>query len=173
VSSQILEIRRTPEGKIQARRKDGRPLTPKDKEEAKRLAAQLPTTQAVTSPKALSSPSKSARTSCRLISGLPLMTALTPVMVRPSFMPMSCPFWRPKTRRHYAIFIKTSWYFQATRAMRRESSTIHSQGIKPSSLAGRERGNERTRPTRAVHQGHVGFGRGGGSCRAGQVRNLK
>jgi broad specificity phosphatase PhoE len=139
VSSQILEIRRTPEGKIQARRKDGRPLTPKDKEEAKRLAAQLPTAQAVTSPKALSSPSKSARTSCRLISGLPLMTALTPVMVRPSFMPMSCPFWRPKTRRHYAIFIKTSWYFQ-----------------------GRGRGNERTRPTRAVHQGHVGFGRGQG-----------
>jgi hypothetical protein len=41
--SQILEIRRTPEGKIQARRKDGRPLTPKDKEEANRLAAQLTT----------------------------------------------------------------------------------------------------------------------------------
>ena len=41
---QLLEIRRTPEGKVQARRKDGRPLTPKDKEEANRLAAQLPST---------------------------------------------------------------------------------------------------------------------------------
>ena len=33
-----LEVRRTPDGKVLARRKDGLPLTPEDREEAKRLA---------------------------------------------------------------------------------------------------------------------------------------
>lgn len=33
-----LEIRRTADGRIQARRKDGRPLTPEDKEQAQLLA---------------------------------------------------------------------------------------------------------------------------------------
>jgi len=34
----LLEVKRTPEGKILARRRDGRPLTLEDREEAKRLA---------------------------------------------------------------------------------------------------------------------------------------
>jgi hypothetical protein len=34
----VLQIRRTPDGRIQARRVDGRPLTAQDKEEAKRIA---------------------------------------------------------------------------------------------------------------------------------------
>jgi len=33
-----IEIRKTPDGRIQARRVDGRPLTPADKEQAQRLA---------------------------------------------------------------------------------------------------------------------------------------
>ena len=33
-----LEVKKAPDGKILARRKDGLPLTPKDREEAKRLA---------------------------------------------------------------------------------------------------------------------------------------
>ena len=42
--SQILELRKTQEGKFLARRKDGRPLTPADRAEAKRLADTLATT---------------------------------------------------------------------------------------------------------------------------------
>ena len=34
----LLEVKRTPDGKIFARRKDGLPLTPEDREEAKLLA---------------------------------------------------------------------------------------------------------------------------------------
>ena len=34
----LLEVKRTPEGKLLARRKDGLPLTPEDREEAKLLA---------------------------------------------------------------------------------------------------------------------------------------
>ena len=33
-----IEIRKTPNGRIQARRSDGKPLTPQDREEAKKLA---------------------------------------------------------------------------------------------------------------------------------------
>ncbi len=33
-----IEIRRTADGRIQARRKDGQPLTPEDREEARRMA---------------------------------------------------------------------------------------------------------------------------------------
>jgi hypothetical protein len=33
-----IEIRKTPDGKIQARRFDGKPLTPEDREEARRMA---------------------------------------------------------------------------------------------------------------------------------------
>ena len=33
-----LEIRKTPDGRIQARRKDGKPLTPEDREQARQLA---------------------------------------------------------------------------------------------------------------------------------------
>jgi hypothetical protein len=33
-----IEIRKTPDGRIQARRFDGKPLTPEDREEARRLA---------------------------------------------------------------------------------------------------------------------------------------
>ena len=33
-----IEIRKTPDGRVQARRKDGRPLTAEDREEAKKLA---------------------------------------------------------------------------------------------------------------------------------------
>ena len=33
-----IEIRKTPDGRIQARRLDGKPLTPEDKEQAQRLA---------------------------------------------------------------------------------------------------------------------------------------
>lgn len=36
--SQVLEIRKALDGKVFARRKDGLPLTPEDREEAKRLA---------------------------------------------------------------------------------------------------------------------------------------
>ena len=36
--SQVLEVRKTPDGKVFARRKDGLPLTLEDREEAKRLA---------------------------------------------------------------------------------------------------------------------------------------
>lgn len=38
----LLEVKRTLEGRILARRKDGQPLTPEDREEAKRLAQELP-----------------------------------------------------------------------------------------------------------------------------------
>lgn len=34
----LLEVKKTPDGKILARRKDGLPLTPEDREEAKKLA---------------------------------------------------------------------------------------------------------------------------------------
>ena len=34
----LIEVKRTPEGKVLARRKDGQPLTPEDREEAKLLA---------------------------------------------------------------------------------------------------------------------------------------
>lgn len=37
----LLEIKRTPEGRTLARRKDGMPLTPEDREEAKKLALEL------------------------------------------------------------------------------------------------------------------------------------
>lgn len=40
--SQVLQVRKTPEGKLYARRKDGLPLTSEDREEAKRLALALP-----------------------------------------------------------------------------------------------------------------------------------
>jgi hypothetical protein len=43
--SQILELKKTHEGKILARRKDGRPLTSQDRAEAKRLADGLADTQ--------------------------------------------------------------------------------------------------------------------------------
>jgi hypothetical protein len=36
--SQLLEIRKLPDGSVQARRKDGKPLTAEDRIEAKRLA---------------------------------------------------------------------------------------------------------------------------------------
>jgi hypothetical protein len=34
-----IEIRKTADGRIQARRKDGRPLTPEDREQARRMAS--------------------------------------------------------------------------------------------------------------------------------------
>lgn len=34
----LIEVKRTPEGKVLARRKDGQPLTREDREEAKKLA---------------------------------------------------------------------------------------------------------------------------------------
>ena len=37
-----LEVRRTPDGKVLAKRNDGQPLTSEDREEAKRLAQELP-----------------------------------------------------------------------------------------------------------------------------------
>ena len=46
-----IAIRSTPDGRIQARRLDGRPLTPEDREEAKRIAASIQTP--VTDPGAL------------------------------------------------------------------------------------------------------------------------
>lgn len=39
--SQVLEIKRTPDGKVLARRKDGQPLTPEDREAAKKLAEDI------------------------------------------------------------------------------------------------------------------------------------
>jgi hypothetical protein len=33
-----IEIRKTPDGRIQARRRDGKPLTPQDRQEARRIA---------------------------------------------------------------------------------------------------------------------------------------
>ena len=39
--SQVLEVRKTPDGKVFAKRKDGHPLTPEDREEVKRLAQEL------------------------------------------------------------------------------------------------------------------------------------
>ena len=33
----LLEVKKTPEGKVLARRKDGLPLTPEDREQARRL----------------------------------------------------------------------------------------------------------------------------------------
>lgn|GEM_PF-2767510 len=33
-----IQVRKTPDGRIQARRKDGRPLTPEDREQARRMA---------------------------------------------------------------------------------------------------------------------------------------
>ena len=33
-----IQVRKTPDGRIQARRKDGKPLTPEDRQEARRLA---------------------------------------------------------------------------------------------------------------------------------------
>jgi hypothetical protein len=36
-----LELKKTTEGRLLARRKDGRPLTPEDREEAKRLANEV------------------------------------------------------------------------------------------------------------------------------------
>ncbi len=38
----LLEVKRTPDGRILARREDGLPLTPEDREEAKRLSQELP-----------------------------------------------------------------------------------------------------------------------------------
>jgi hypothetical protein len=35
--NQLLEIRRLPDGKVQARRKDGKPLTDEDRDEVRRL----------------------------------------------------------------------------------------------------------------------------------------
>ena len=40
--NQLLEVRKASDGKIFARRKDGLALTPEDREEAKRLAQELP-----------------------------------------------------------------------------------------------------------------------------------
>ena len=40
--NQVLEVRKTPDGKVFAKRKDGLPLTSEDREEAKKLAAGLP-----------------------------------------------------------------------------------------------------------------------------------
>jgi len=40
--NQALEVRKTPDGKVFARRKDGLPLSPEDREEAKRLVQELP-----------------------------------------------------------------------------------------------------------------------------------
>jgi hypothetical protein len=40
--SQLLEVKRTLDGKVLARRKDGLPLSPEDREEAKRLAGEVP-----------------------------------------------------------------------------------------------------------------------------------
>jgi len=37
-----LEVKKTPDGKVLARRKDGQPLTLEDREEAKRLTQELP-----------------------------------------------------------------------------------------------------------------------------------
>ncbi|GEM_PF-5273351 len=37
-----IEIRKTPDGRIQARRVDGKPLTAEDREEAKKLAQNVP-----------------------------------------------------------------------------------------------------------------------------------
>jgi len=37
----LLEVKQTPDGKILAKRKDGLPLTPEDREEAKRLGQEL------------------------------------------------------------------------------------------------------------------------------------
>lgn len=39
--NQALEVRKTPDGKVFARRKDGLPLSPEDREEAKRLVQEL------------------------------------------------------------------------------------------------------------------------------------
>lgn len=39
----LLEVKQTPDGKILARRKDGLPLTPEDREEAKSLAGEVVT----------------------------------------------------------------------------------------------------------------------------------
>jgi hypothetical protein len=41
--SAVIEIRKTDDGAILARRVDGKPLTPEDREEAKRMAATRPT----------------------------------------------------------------------------------------------------------------------------------
>lgn len=38
----LLEVKRTPDGKVLARRMDGLPLTPEEREEAKRVAQELP-----------------------------------------------------------------------------------------------------------------------------------
>lgn len=38
----LLEVKRTPNGRLLARRKDGLPLTPKDRKEAKRLSVEHP-----------------------------------------------------------------------------------------------------------------------------------
>lgn len=38
----LLEVKQTPDGKILARRNDGQPLSPEDREEAKKLAQELP-----------------------------------------------------------------------------------------------------------------------------------
>jgi hypothetical protein len=38
----LLEVKRTQDGRVLARRNDGQPLTPEDREEAKRLAQELP-----------------------------------------------------------------------------------------------------------------------------------
>lgn len=38
----LLEVKRTPDGRVLARRKDGLPLTPEDREEARNLAHDLP-----------------------------------------------------------------------------------------------------------------------------------
>lgn len=40
--SEVLEVRKTPDGKVFARRKDGLPLSREDREKAKRLAEELP-----------------------------------------------------------------------------------------------------------------------------------
>ena len=40
--SQVLEVRKTSDRKVFARRRDGLPLTPEDREEAKRLAQDIP-----------------------------------------------------------------------------------------------------------------------------------
>jgi hypothetical protein len=38
----LLEVKKTEDGRILVRRKDGQPLTPEDREEAKRLAQERP-----------------------------------------------------------------------------------------------------------------------------------
>lgn len=43
----LLEVKTTPDGRILARRKDGRPLTPQDREKARIIATALPPEEAL------------------------------------------------------------------------------------------------------------------------------